>query len=196
MIVFCLDSLTDDSHRRHFIDPTINPIYSWKLCEPATGKRFNYQKLSCWVNKETGEEFKPDYESYNAACGGDQPIMPVIEVISSFYYENPERLGHSIQVWTDRCEGIRTETVRWLDRQRINVWREIKMRPIGDDSPQEVLFEKWLRSECNHISLNTVTGIDQYNGHNIEMVFSSHKPTIQMFRSKGVFVFDCGQGDL
>lgn len=26
-------------------------------------------------------------------------------------------------------------------------------------------------------------------------VFSSHKPTIEMFRKRGIFVFDCNQGE-
>jgi hypothetical protein len=67
------------------------------------------------------------------------------------------------------------------------------MRPIGDDTPQEELFEKWcidLWPKLKPLDWSVIN----YTRSDIEMVFSSHKPTIDMFRKRGIFVLDCNQG--
>lgn len=128
-----------------------------------------------------GELWKPDYKAYNAACDGDKPIDAVISI-----WDKEISLGgmHLHQIWSAQCESTRDLTIEWLSHNLLCFDRiRLKMRPIGDNSPQEELFEKWL----DHIG---------ESNEKIKMVFSSHKPTIGMFRRRGIFVFDCNQGEI
>lgn len=170
MIIFDLDALADDSHRRHYIDP--NHILS-------------------------GKGWKPDYGAYNAACEGDCLIKPVAEVYEDMRFQRGVQKG-DFQIWSSQCESTKYKTYEWLHKNNL-FFNTLKMRPIGDDSPQEELFEKW----CNQYHLSLMPGIQplskdsphesSYMKSPIEMIFSSHKPTTEMFRKRGVFVFDCNQ---
>ncbi len=73
----------------------------------------------------------------------------------------------------------------------------LKMRPIGLDCPIERLMEHWLIEEGVKSLPPLKVGESRGNMQvfPIDMVFSSHGPTIAMFRARGVFVFDCNQGE-
>lgn len=178
MIVFTLDALADDSHRRHLIDPSQSPnLYS---LQTYWAKKW----LPCptWINNNTGELFNANYPAYYEACEGDAPIHASIGVLKMLLH-----CDAPIQIWSDRPENIRSKSELWMNEFIFpcawNDWR-IKLRPISDDRPQEKLFELWkndyLSEPCGY-------------QRSIDMVFSSHKPTIDMFRAMGVFVFDCNQ---
>lgn len=178
MIIFDLDCLADDSHRRHFIDPKYNEKIIHGI--PPYQRNSNFIILRDY-NKDTGEIFKPDYKSYYEACNKDKPIKPVV------YLWNQDEVSLALErssyvIWTSRCESIRNKTIHWLDDNiytaRIEDYEHLlKMRPAHNTESQEKLFESWL-NDCTE---------------EIEFVFSRHKPTIDMFRRRGIFVFDCNQ---
>lgn len=188
MIIFSLDALADDSHRRHFITQPWPPKCTCEFYGPSNCMQQEY------IDKYgyEGELWKPNWESYNAACEGDEPITSVRQIFNSLVLNdycrtNGKLMGHiEIQLWSERCVSNIEKTTKWIDKHLYYNFCDfdfdmtLKMRPIGDDSPQEELFEKW---------------VDQFADarKEIEMVFSSHKPTIDMLRRRGVFVFDCGQ---
>jgi len=68
----------------------------------------------------------------------------------------------------------------------------LKMRPIGDDSPVEVLKERWLDEYMKWPELNTIQ-TDYKRNDMPEMIFDSHAESIAMWRRRGIFVFDCNQ---
>lgn len=178
MIIFDLDTLADDTHRRHFIEPSINHLRSVKY----DGK---------YANILTGELWQPDYEAYNAACGDDVPIKYTITILSQFIiYSN-----YNVEIWSVRCESLKSITLKWLyenwffnmftiDIKRLD--KCIKMRPIGNSDPAHVLKEKWLEDTL----IETKWG----NKYSIDFVFDSDPESIAMWKRRGVYCFDCRQG--
>ena len=178
MIVFTLDALADDSHRRHFIERPeedgINEDYDRYVSPDHEVGRERREKM-IFKHKVTGEIWQPDWRAYYEACEGDAPIYPVLNCMF--------QLDFTYEIWSDHCESSRDKIVGWLHKfMAKSEMPDIKLRPVGDDRPQEELFELWRHQF-----------ILSDPGKNIDMVFSSHGPTIDMFRKFNVFVFDCNQ---
>lgn len=190
MIIFDLETLADDSHRRHFIDPEKNSEYSYTCYKPLEGN--NLLENWGWWGKD-GNKFQPDYKSYWEACMDDRPIEPVHNILHRKWDDE----GEDVEIWTFRSMEFKYQTIEWINK-KLFPWCQgdipkIKMRPIENTQPAYVLKEIWLRSECQHISLNLETGKEVWNGHNIDFIFESDPESISMFRSHGIFVFDCRQ---
>lgn len=193
MIVFDLDCLVDDSHRRHFIDPS----------KDLNLRTVRYKYGSYVVHTIDNPylfEWKPDFASYEASAGDDKPI----EIMKTVLYDiMASSRCPNIELWTSRCGSTRKITEDWLDYHfeaffnssvdDYKYLKMLKMRPDGEDIPQEMLFERWLNERCADLMTAQINGENPVK-HDIDMVFSSHKPTIDMFRHRGVFVFDCNQG--
>lgn len=177
MIIFDLDgTLADCEHRRHFVDPEKNPDFS-NRCSPRGQE--NMQELSGWYHLESNKKFKPNWKAFYEACDKDRPIIPVIAMLNAL--ENTYTLG--IEIWSARCESVRARTNTWLiqngitDLERL---KNLKMRPEGDSTPDDVLKEKWL---------------DETLAQNkrVDYVFDDRPKVVRMWRSRGVFVFDVNQ---
>lgn len=193
MIIFDLDgTLADCEHRRHLVDPSKNPDYFNEVHSVELITDFECGEAAPeprYVKKKTGEKFKPDWKSFYEACGDDKPILETFQAMYSLKLS-----GFELVIWSDRCESTLEQTKKWLfdvsvayDMHRSYIQNlPIKLRTFGDDSPQEELFEKFIEDRLSDLGKQ----IDP----EIEMVFSSHKPTIEMFRKIGIFVFDCNQG--
>lgn len=68
------------------------------------------------------------------------------------------------------------------------------MRPIGDNTPDEILKERWLNERCADL----ITAIMEDRipiKHDIEFVFDDRPKVVRMWRRRGVFVFNCAQHD-
>jgi hypothetical protein len=188
MIIFDLDgTLADCEHRRHFVDPEkninyLNEVHSVELviafeCDEPSPKPRYFHKI-------TGEKFKPDWRAFYEACDKDVLIKPVAEIWNN--YEDEIYLNISnIYIWSGRCESVRKKTIQWLEDNLFRIgygcWDSIlKMRPIGDSTPDEVLKEKWLDEALEQ-------------GKTIKMVFDDRPKVVKMWRRRGIFVFDCNQ---
>lgn len=159
MIIFDLDgTLADCEHRRHFVDP---------------------EKLKDW---------KPDYKSFFEACDKDAPINPTINILKSFLDSSCTEGCTSdifdIQIWSGRSEWVREKTKKWIRDHITPHWQVpiLKMRPIGNTEPDEVLKERWLEESIS-------------KGKTIQFVFDNRPKVIRMWRSRGIFVFNCCQHD-
>lgn len=189
MIVFTLDALADDSHRRHLIDaPEDNCI---TCCRTLRYEKENTICTSCKIDTWN---WKQDFPAYYEACDGDAPIKPVIEIINYLFRKKlHECKDHiPIEIWSNTYDSVRQKTEVWMYQNGIPLIK-LKMRPIGDDRPQEELFEEWLIDLPSSLITGYVEGKNDLN-EKLDFVFSSHGPTIDMFRARGVFVFDCNQG--
>ncbi len=171
MIIFDLSSLSDDSHRRHFIDSS------------CVGTKEHYERwLKPFVDSGTCPEWSPDYAAYYAASHKDKEIQSTVSL-----FHDMHRCENKVQIWTHQSESNRENISYWLvDKMRTDYCtrfctsRDLKMRPIGDESPTEQLFEGWL----DHIGdANEM----------VDMAFSADPDVIALFRRKGVFTFDCRQ---
>lgn len=177
MIIFDLDgTLADCEHRRKFVqEPDI-----WEINEgPLDPMSFN-------VNSDKWRKWKPDWKSFYEACDKDKSITAVIDVF--IHITQGEPFNHDIRIWSGRCESVREKTLNWLVNlngycEFINYWdRRLKMRPIGDNTPDEFLKERWLDEVLS-------------KGEKIEFVFDDCPRAVRMWRRRGIFVFNCSQND-
>lgn len=173
MIIFDLDgTLADCEHRRHFVDPEYCMDYLKGCCD---------NDKYCEVN--TGQYFKPDWKAFYEACEDDKPILPVRDILWAL---NPYK--NKIAIWSGRCESVRDKTIKWLiDHIFLGNFItmdqiELKMRPIGDNTPDDQLKERWY-------DLHNV----EHPRDNIEFVFDDRPKVVRMYRRRGIFVFDCNQ---
>jgi hypothetical protein len=182
MIIFDLDgTLANCEHRRHFVDPEKNHDYILD-CRPDGFPRY--------LHKKTGYKFKPDFQAFNEACDKDEPIMPVI-----FQCRHNFHSGNQVQIWSGRCESVREKTEEWLEKYSV-YHAVLKMRPIGDNTPDDQLKERWLDEyiESMYPPLNSMEeGKTYYRKDPIEMVFDDRPKVIRMWRRRGIFVFDVNQ---
>lgn len=201
MIIFDLDgTLADCEHRRHFVDPEKN--YNFARWNGNDFKGFKDGQFNLDKNWE------PDWKSFHEACDKDEPIEPVIEI-----WNQQISLGmmnfHGI--WSGRCESVRDKTEKWLEKHLLCFNpKQLKMRPIGDSTPDDELKEKWLDE---YISLkNDESNIyRKYSGQkalslenqqkefrekgDIDFVFDDRPKVVRMWRRRGIFVFNCAQHD-
>jgi hypothetical protein len=155
MIVFDLDgTLADCEHRRHFVD--------WHKTDYSV-------PYHIW---------KANWPAFYEACDKDALIIPTITLFNFL-------TGHyEIQIWSGRCESVRAKTNYWLMKHGVNdltILNNIKMRPIGANTPDDVLKERWL-DEAIAV------------GKTIDFVFDDRKKVIEMWNRRGIFVFDVSQG--
>jgi hypothetical protein len=168
MIIFDLETLADCEYRRHFVDPALHKgKYVFK---PCLG----------WQDVETGKEFIPDYKSFYEACHIDSVIVQTCKLFLDLAIDN------DIQIWSGRCESTREKTLNWIYHYFHCDGHILKMRPIGDKTPYHELKEKWLDERIDDMGNQAVS--------DIEFVFDSDPKSIEMFRRRGIFVFDCNQG--
>jgi len=179
MIIFDLDgTLANCEHRKHFVDSK----YMISQCKHETDG-FSLVCVDCF-NKI--KKWKPDWDAFHEACDQDTPIYPVWD---SF---NHIRQWHEdYAIWSGRSESVRKKTINWLMNRcplRPTYWNEeswnciLKMRPIGDYTPDDQLKEQWLDEAIAE-------------GKTIDWVFDDRPKVIQMWRRRGIFVFDVCQGN-
>ncbi len=173
MIIIDLDgTLADCEHRRHFVDPTMSVNH---ILMEYDGKGAMIEEKGMYCHILTGEKFKPDWKSFYEACDQDTVIQSVNEVLGDLAF------FHHIQIWSGRCESVRQKTLYWLfENTNYNSCMLLKMRPIGDFTPDEQLKEKWLDEAIAE-------------GKKIDFVCDDRKKVVDMWRRRGKFVFDCNQ---
>ena len=196
MIIFDLDgTLANCEHRRHFVTPPsdTNHIFTDSIphengCILIGEHRF-----------KNGGKWKPDWKSFYEACDKDEPIKPVLDAF--IHLTQGEPFNHDVQIWSGRCESVREKTLNWLTNltgyceDKLYWDRRLKMRPVGDYTPDDELKEKWLDEymfgeECKHKTLEGAVPLNT-----IEFVFDDRSKVIRMWRRRGIFVFNCCQHD-
>ena len=179
MIIFDLDgTLADCEHRRHFVDPSLHTNY---ILQGLDAKGNVIEKAGVYCNIIDGKLFKPNWKAFYEACDRDEPIESVVEISRRVVYSNWEMYGYQVEIWSGRCESVREKTESWLNKNEI-FYKNLKMRPIGDNTPDDKLKEKWLDEAI-------------LQGKTIDFVFDDRPKVIRMWRRRGIFVFNCCQHD-
>jgi hypothetical protein len=176
MIIFDLDDcLANCDHRKHLLDPNSYP----EVCEYSNYRLVNGDPVidldgkASWRYKSTGEPFVDGLNPFNEACENDDPIQWTIDVLNELSDSS------DIEIWTGRCVSVREKTENWLTKYlNCSFFPELKMRPIGNIMKDHELKSNWLNESLS-------------KGIKIHSVFDSHKKSISMWRSRGVFVFNC-----
>jgi hypothetical protein len=180
MIIFDLDgTLANCEHRRHFVDPKKNSEYSFMKGDMMTRMSDGYFKKREGTSGYT--KFKPHWKAFYEACDKDTPIDPVVWTMRRMSQHD------EVQIWSGRCESVRDKTTHWL-YHKIPCFcpmswfdKNLKMRPVGDSTPDDQLKEKWLD---DHIA---------GGGKPIDFIFDDRPKVVRMYRRRGIFVFDCNQ---
>lgn len=205
MIIFDLDGcLANCEHRRHFVDPRKNLAYKRRLDitldEGINDKRIPEEYIPIETTPEQCLEnsykiFQPDWKSFYEACDKDEPIEPVVSTLRRLSQHQ------DVQIWSGRCESVREKTLKWLVNltgycEDYQYWdRRLKMRPIGNSTPDYVLKELWLNDLCMKGEYVSAGEGKVRLKHPIDFVFDSDPKSIEMWRRRGFFVFNCCQYD-
>lgn len=185
MIIFDLDgTLADCSHRRHFVDPSNRIDY---LLGGYDGQG-NLLPEKEYYNVNSGLKFKPDWKSFYKACDKDLRIESNCRLFEKLWSRN------QLLIWSGRCESVRTKTIEWLySNININAPPDeghfdsiLKMRPIGDSTPDDLLKERWLDETYEETKWGRRTPI--------EFVVDDRPKVLRMWQRRGIFTFDVSQG--
>lgn len=172
MIIFDLDTLANNEHRRHFVN--------------------QYIELG-----DFDEDVKPDWKSFYEACDKDEPINHTINLLRTLWIKE----GEEIEIWSGRCESVREKTLEWITTYVFGDYElcTLKMRPIGNNTPDDQLKERWLdeyiTSMWPKLEKDAPDGTIFHRKDPIEFVFDSDPQSIKMWRRRGIFVFNCCQHD-
>jgi hypothetical protein len=190
MIIFDLDgTLADCEHRRHFVDPEKNENYFRYNGDEFRGYKDGQAQLHV--------KWKPDWDAFHEACDKDTPIEPVIEM-----WDIQISLGmmHAHEIWSGRSESVRKKTEEWLGEHLLCFDpKQLKMRPIGDYTPDDQLKERWLdeyiASMWPKLPYPTEENKEKvfYRKDPIKFVFDDRPKVIRMWQRRGIFVFNCNQ---
>lgn len=177
MIIFDLDgTLADCRHRRHFVDPTTSVN---NILQGYDGSGNLIEESGVYRNIVDGKRFKPDWKSFYEACDKDKIIKPVVSLFIQYCHRD-------IEIWSGRSESVRKKTEVWVENNildsALSNFKKIvlKMRPIGDSTPDDELKERWLNEALAQ-------------GKKIDFVVDDRAKVVRMWRRRGIFVFDVNQ---
>jgi phosphoglycolate phosphatase-like HAD superfamily hydrolase len=117
-----------------------------------------------------------NWPAFNKAISNDKPIWQVIEVLFSLKND-----GWGIILCSGRSEDSRQDTIDWL--VDYGIWDKVSglyMRKSKDYRSDDIIKEELLNQILK-------------DGYNPLMVFDDRKRVVEMWRRRGLFVFDCNQ---
>ena len=126
----------------------------------------------------------PMWQQFYQQCGKDTPIEHTIEVFRTLTWDG----NHDVRIWSGRCESTRQITVGWLldwvtaEAGRFQRGDWLRMRPIGNTDPDDVLKEAWL-----DMSIAA--------GWRPDLVFDDRNKVVAMWRRRGIPCFQVAPGD-
>ena len=106
----------------------------------------------------------------------DKPNLPLINVFRSL-----AAAGWRVGVFSGRDAISYNETLEWLQKHRV-LANFIRMRPIGSNTPDEVLKKQWLDEELNA-------------GEEIMCVFDDRDKVVKMWRDNGILCMQVNYGN-
>lgn len=192
-IIFDLDGcLADCEHRKHFIQKNHYNNLKQVLFKDQDKILIKMNNTFEILNRIDRFEWQPDWKAFNEACDKDKPVYPVINIANNLFRNNCQ-----YQIWSGRCESVRKKTEEWLNKYDIQ-YCELKMRSIGDLTPEHELKEKWFNQYYDSVypklDKDASEETEYFRKEKIEFVFDSDPKSIEMWRRKGIFVFDVNQG--
>jgi len=128
--------------------------------------------------KATLPNGKMDWETFfdPANIELDKPNVPVINV-----FRVMAAGGYRVGVFSGRDAISYNETLQWLQKYEVN-FDFIRMRPIGSNTPDDVLKKQWLDDELNA-------------GEEILCVFDDRDKVVKMWRDNGIACMQVNYGD-
>ena len=196
MIIFDLDgTLADCDHRQYLVDIEKALDKGFLPAHKVFGRSFSNDENRNIYHPTTHEKWKPDWKSFYESCSEDQPNEAIIKVYKSLM------VHYDIQIWSGRCESVRDKTLDWLhthldlDFYSDNCCPILKMRPIGDSTPDDQLKESWLDERIKYCEDTRPNGLIFNNPSDIEMVFDDRQKVVDMWRRRGITCLQVAPGD-
>jgi HAD superfamily, subfamily IIIB (Acid phosphatase) len=122
-----------------------------------------------------------DWEGFHAAQGDDKPIWETITVARAL-----KAAGQQIVYSTGRMESGYEATKTWLNKYRVPDAQGIYMRAVGDHREDFVVKSELL----DMIFADYGAGLGGYGG-----VFEDRQQVVDMYRARGLRVFQVAKGD-
>jgi hypothetical protein len=118
-----------------------------------------------------------DWDSFFINCVDDEPIPEIIRIAQALFP------AAQIFMLSGRSEVIRMETVNWLAGARIPC-DLLMLRKEGDHREDSIVKADMLREVRDHFPEETIEG-----------VFEDRKQVVDMYRAKGLRVFQVAEGN-
>lgn len=122
-----------------------------------------------------------EWDKFHAACVDDKPIFEVITVARALH-----KAGHTLVYSTGREDGSRSLTVDWLMKYKVPLlpsYSGLYMRKYGDHREDYVV-----KSEL----LDQI--LEKFAGYDIGGAFEDRQQVVDMYRSRGIKVFQVAPG--
>jgi phosphoglycolate phosphatase-like HAD superfamily hydrolase len=121
----------------------------------------------------------PDWAAFFSKVGYDEPIWPVISIARALH----ESGGHKIIMSTGRPEDTRVVSSNWLRKYRVP-YTSLYMRTTGDHREDNVVKSELLDRILADNPTLTIGG-----------VFEDRQQVVDMYRERGIKVFQVAKGD-
>ena len=123
----------------------------------------------------TGE--RKDWDAFFAACVGDAPISPGLDLLGMFDRE----MRHDVQLWTGRPERTRKATVYWIHCHTglTELDYFLRMRADGDHRPDHIVKLEYLDA-CQFVP---------------DIIFEDRKSVVDAYRARGLTVYQVAPGE-
>lgn len=130
-------------------------------------------------NVNDDPDFKPDWDTFTAACIYDEPNWPVVKTVRALYKD-----GCEIWIFSGRMDTAAMATEQWLSKDVADVpWNMIKMRDEGDFTKDSELKESWLQNML----------VDDRD--RILLVIDDRDSVVKMWRRNGLVCLQVAKGD-
>jgi hypothetical protein len=128
--------------------------------------------------KYISENGKKCWSEFFEACDEDAPILPVIKTIQLL-----KQAGATIILMSGRSEVVRQKTLDWCAKWGVP-HDDLYMRRDKDHRPDNIVKAELLDMVGMHWNLNQLIA-----------VFDDRQQVVDMYRSRGIKVFQCAKGD-
>ena len=126
-----------------------------------------------WCTKPNGKlDWDKFFDPINISM--DKPNVPVIKIAQSL-----RDSGHQIVIFSGRSKSTQSATLDWLMKHKVP-FDVIRMRPIKDFTPDDVLKQDWL----NDIGKDDVL-----------CTFDDRNKVVDMWRNNGIICFQVADGN-
>lgn len=121
---------------------------------------------------------KPDWDGFFGACIDDKPIHEVIETLQ--YLNGGEAC---IVMISGRSDAVRLQTGAWLHKHNIP-YEELLMRKAGDHRQDHIVKAELLDK-----------ALEDNPGTEVIAVFEDRQQVVDMWRKRGLRVFQVAEGN-
>lgn len=119
---------------------------------------------------------KKDWRAFFAACGQDEPAIPIIATLRALAIA-----GHHVEIWSGRSDEVRAITEAWLAAHDLG-HIPLRMRAEGDFTPDHKLKKEWLLSEIAA-------------GREPHLAFDDRNIVVAMWREHGITCIQVAEGN-